>query len=126
MIKGQALADFTTEFIYSNVAEVTGTANSTEAVKAAGEREKKNSVPTKGDVDQWTLYMDDTSNDTVSRAGMMLISPLRHKIHYAIRFGFQASNNKVEYEAPIAGLRLIHKLEVRSVKIFSDSQLVVN
>ena len=40
----------------------------------------------------------------------MLISPKGHKIHCALCFGFQASNNKVEYEALIAGLRLAKEL----------------
>ena len=46
MIKGQALADFIAEFTYFNIVEVTGMTNSTEAAKAAGVREKENSVPT--------------------------------------------------------------------------------
>ena len=36
------------------------------------------------------------------------------------------SNNKTKYETLIAGLHLARKLQVRNVKIFSDSQLVVN
>ena len=51
MIKGQALVNFIVEFIYSNTAEVNGMTNSTEAAKAAGVREKENSVPTEGDVE---------------------------------------------------------------------------
>ena len=70
--------------------------------------------------------MDNTSNDTGSGAGMMLINPEGHKIHYAISFGFKASNNEVKYEALIAGLHLACELQVHNVKIFSDSQLVVN
>ena len=57
---------------------------------------------------------------------MMLINPERHKIYCAIHFGFKASNNKAEYEALIAGLCLTLKLQVHNVKIFNDSQLVVN
>ena len=57
---------------------------------------------------------------------MMLISPEGHKIHYAICFGFKASNNEAEYEALIAGLRLSRELQVRNVKIFNGSQLLVN
>ena len=41
-------------------------------------------------------------------------------MEYALRFGFQASNNEAEYEAVIAGLNLAHSMEVSS-----DSQLVV-
>ena len=98
-IKGQALADFIVECTYSNVAELTRMTNNTEAVKAAGVREKENSVATDGDAEKWTLYVDGASNDTWSGAGMMLISLERHKIHYAICFGFKVSNNKAEYEA---------------------------
>ena len=57
---------------------------------------------------------------------MMLISPKGHNIHCAIHFGFKASNNEAEYEALIAGLRLMLELQACNVKIFSDSQLVVN
>ena len=57
---------------------------------------------------------------------MMLISPEGHKIHYAICFGFKTSNNKAEYEALIAVLRLTRDLQAYNVKIFSDSHLVVN
>ena len=70
--------------------------------------------------------MDDASNDTRSGAGMMLISPEEHKIHYAISFGFKASNNEAEYEALIVGLRLTCELQVPKMKVFSNSQLVVN
>ena len=48
-IKGQAFADFISEFTYSNATEVTGTTSNTEAVKAARVREKENSIPTEGD-----------------------------------------------------------------------------
>ena len=56
----------------------------------------------------------------------MLISPEGHKIHYAILFGFKVSNNEAEYETMIVGLRLTPELQVHNVKIFSNSQLVVN
>ena len=112
-IKGQALAEFT----YSNAAKITGMANSIEAAKATKVREKKNSVPTEWDAELWTLYVDSASNDTGSKAGIMLINPEGHKIHCAIRFGFKALNNK----ALIAGLHLAREMEVRNVKFFNDS-----
>ena len=125
-IKGQVLADFIAEFTYSNAVEVTGMANSTKPTKAIVVREKEKSIHTKGDIELWTLYVDSASNDTRSRAVMMLISPKGHKIHSAIHFGFKASNNEAKYEALIMGLRHTRELQVRNVKIFSDSQLAVN
>ena len=56
----------------------------------------------------------------------MLINPEGHKIHCAIHFGFKSSNNKAEYEALIAGLCLARELQVHNVKIFNNSELVVN
>ena len=109
-IKGQAIVNCITEFTYSNTVEVTGMTNSTEIVKAAGVKEKENSVPVEGDAEQWTPYVDGTSNDIGSRASMMLISPKGHKIHYAICFGFKASNNEAEYEALIASISLAREL----------------
>ena len=43
----------------------------------------------------------------------------------ALRFGFKAFNNEAEYEALIAGLELAKEIKVKSLDIFSDSQLVV-
>ena len=57
---------------------------------------------------------------------MMLISPEGHKIHCALRFRFQASNNEAEYEALIVGLCLTRELQASNLRIYSDSQLVVN
>ena len=61
--------------------------------------------------------MDDTSNDTGSRAGIMLISPEGHKIH----FGFKVSNNEAEYEALIAGLHLAKEQQACNIQIYSNS-----
>ena len=57
---------------------------------------------------------------------MMLINPKGHKIHCTLHFGFQASNNEAEYEALIVGLRLARALRVSNLKVYNDSQLVVN
>ena len=46
-------------------------------------------------------------------------------VEYALRFGFQASNNEAEYEAVIVGLNLAHSMKAYQLEICSDSQLVV-
>ena len=46
-------------------------------------------------------------------------------MEYTLRFGFQASNNKAEYDAVIAGLNLALSMEADQLEICSDSQLVV-
>ena len=69
--------------------------------------------------------MDGSSNDGGSGAGLIPVSPEGHRMNYALRFGFKASNNEAEYEALIAGLELAKEMKVESLDIFSDSQLVV-
>ena len=69
--------------------------------------------------------MDGSSNDGGSGASLILVSPEGHRIHYALRFGFKASNNEVEYEALIEELELAKEMKVKSLDIFSDSQLIV-
>ncbi|KAM2591859.1 hypothetical protein TB2_044196 [Malus domestica] len=59
-------------------------------------------------------------------AGLVLTTPDKVAMEYALRFKFKASNNEAEYEAIIAGLRLAKHLGVKRIDIFSDSQLVVN
>ena len=50
----------------------------------------------------------------------------RGKIHCALHFGFQASNNEAEYEVLITVLRLVKELKANILKVYNDSQLVVN
>ncbi|KAM2274238.1 hypothetical protein ACFX1S_044068 [Malus domestica] len=57
--------------------------------------------------------------------GLVLTTPNKVAMKYALRFKFKASNNEAEYEAFLAGLRLAKHLGVKRIDIFSDS-LVVN
>ena len=69
--------------------------------------------------------MDGSSNNGGSGANLILVSLEGHQIHCALRFKFKASSNKAEYEALITGLELAKEMKVKSLDIFSDSQLVV-
>ena len=46
-------------------------------------------------------------------------------MEYALRFGFQASNNEAKYEVVIFGLNLAHSMEADQLQVCSNSQLVV-
>ena len=103
-IKGQVLADFVMEFTSAEPAE---------------------NAQTMTDLLIWKLSVDGASNAQGSGAGLILTSPEGINIEYALRFGFQASNNESEYEAIISGLNLAHSLEIDQLEVYSDSQLVV-
>ena len=48
------------------------------------------------------------------------------KLERSLRLGFRASNNEAEYEALLAGLRVVKILGATEVEIYSDSRLVVS
>ena len=73
-----------------------------EVMKIVDTRNSEDSTTNREDTKQWVLYVDATSNENGSGAGMMFISPEGYKIHYTLRFGFTTSNNEVVYEALIA------------------------
>ncbi|XP_052203478.1 uncharacterized protein LOC127808828 [Diospyros lotus] len=91
-IKGQVLADFLAEF--------------------TGPVEKP--APLTSSI--WELFINGSSNEHGSGAGVLLISLEGHKM---------ATNNEAEYEALLAVLRLEKEVKAERLKIFSDSQLVV-
>ena len=69
--------------------------------------------------------MDGASNEGGSGAGIVMTRSEGHRMYCPIWFGFEASNNEVEYKALLAGLRLAQGLKVTHLHIFSESQLVV-
>ena len=77
------------------------------------------------DLPIWRLSVNGAANAQGSGAGLILTSPEGIDTEYALRFGFQASNNEAEYEAVIAGLNLAHFMEADQLEVSSDSQLVV-
>ncbi|KAL5551203.1 hypothetical protein UlMin_001379 [Ulmus minor] len=105
-IKGQALADFIAEFTYTP--------------------EMSEKLMTQTQNSQWKLYVDGSSTETSSGAGIILVSPDGVKLSCAIRFKFKATNNQAEYEALLSGLRLAKELSAWHLTIYSDSQLVVS
>ena len=103
-IKGQILADFIMEF-------------------TSGEPTKTAQLAS--DLPIWRLSVDGAANAHGNGAGLILTSPDGIGVEYALRFGFQASNNEAEYEVVIVGLNLAHSMEADQLEVCSDSQLVV-
>nr|GEW96650.1 reverse transcriptase domain-containing protein [Tanacetum cinerariifolium] len=54
----------------------------------------------------WNLFTNKSSYTDGSRAGLVLTNPEGMEFTYALRFKFDTINNKAEYEALIAGLRI--------------------
>ncbi|XP_028051257.1 uncharacterized protein LOC114255915 [Camellia sinensis] len=72
------------------------------------------------------LDEDGASNRHGAGLGIVLISPDSLIIEQVVNLGFPASNNETEYEALLAGLKLVLRMKATEFMVYSDSQLVVN
>ncbi|XP_074327047.1 uncharacterized protein LOC141664986 [Apium graveolens] len=99
-IKGQALADFVLEFDEEIDDKAIVPAKPTP--QESHQDEKKQELPHPW----WTLHVDGVVNNSGSGAGIVLITPEGHRLMSAIHFKFYATNNDVEYEVLINGLKL--------------------
>ena len=77
----------------------------------------------------WCMYFDGMANHSGYRIGVLLISPHGDHIPKSVQLGFSdrhpATNNIVEYEACILGLKTTLELRIRQMKVFGDSNLVL-
>src|SRR5436190_21924994 len=77
------------------------------------------------------MYFDGASR-TVPRAGLVagvgvvFISPQDHIIPCAFSLTEPCTNKVAEYNALLIGLQLAHRLGVRKLQAYGDSELVVN
>ena len=55
-----------------------------------------------------------------------MVGPSKIRIKYVVKLKYNATNNAAEYEALITGLKLAIEVRTENLKIYSDSQLVVN
>ena len=58
--------------------------------------------------------------------GLVLISPEKIIIEKSLRLDFSATNNEAEYEALLMRITMVQRMSGKSIKIFSDSRLVVS
>ncbi|CAA0817430.1 RNase H family protein, partial [Striga hermonthica] len=59
-------------------------------------------------------------------AGIVLANPENRLFCHSVKFLFPATNNEAEYEALLSVLDLAGSMNVKQLKVFSDSQLLVN
>ena len=73
----------------------------------------------------WRVYVDGAANQRGSGVRLVVISHDKIIIKNSLRLGFTTTNNEAEYEALLVGMTIVQKMGGKTVKIFSDSILVV-
>ena len=72
------------------------------------------------------MYFDESLNLDGAGVGVFFILSLRDKLRYVLRLHFRASNNTVEYEVALHGLRIAIELGIKCLQVYGDSTLVIN
>ncbi|XP_077225651.1 uncharacterized protein LOC143858820 [Tasmannia lanceolata] len=123
-IKSQVLADFIVEF--TPPATEPAVMEKTKAPTGQTAHEDMGLGPPEqsGEI-HWTLHVDSSAGKAGRGAGVILHAPDLFTAEYALRLDFKASNNEADYEALLAGLSLATELGAGKLKVYSDSQLVV-
>jgi ribonuclease HI len=74
----------------------------------------------------WTMYFDGFKRVEGAGAGVVLTSPQGDTLKYVLQMSFpQASNNEAKYEALLHGMRMAKACVATRLKIFGDSNLMV-
>jgi ribonuclease HI len=84
------------------------------------ERRKRNYLP-----HIWTLCFDGSKSQEGSGARCILINPKGRRYFLSCRLEFKCTNNTVEYEALVQGLKKAIDLGVKEFKVFRDSEIIV-
>jgi ribonuclease HI len=115
VIKSKALAEFTAEWTDPFADEPP---------------EVELTLPGEEALGLWVMHFNGAFNLPGVGAGAVLTSPSRDKLFYAVQLYFRpernVSNNIVEYEGLLAGLRAVNALGIKRLIVKGDSQLVVN
>ena len=115
-IKGQVLADLVAKFTEPEIEELPSEGNMDE--KLVGTISQY-CLPT------WEVYVDGASNQKGSGVGLVLMSPKKVVIEKSLRLDFSATNNEAECETLLEGMAMVQRMGGKSIKLFSDSRLVV-
>ena len=100
-IKAQALADFIVEFTFPDEDRLTN------------------------EVERWTIHIDGSSAQKMSRVGVVITTPGGEVLKYEVQLKFLATNNEAEYEGILTGLRLGKALGAKNLLVQNDSKLVI-
>ena len=75
---------------------------------------------------EWKIYINRASSAQGSGVGIVIRGPNKVKIKYAVQLKYNATNNAAEYEALLTGLKLAIEVRAEHLKVYFNSQLVVN
>ena len=73
----------------------------------------------------WKMYFDGASNALGHSIGVVLISPDKTHCPFTVKLNFDYTNNVAEYEACVMGLQAAVERNIKKLKVYGDSALVI-
>ena len=73
----------------------------------------------------WTFHFDGETSREGNEVGVLLISPTVKLVPFSFKLEYDATNNVEECEALLLGLQIAKNMNIQSLKVFGDSELVV-
>jgi ribonuclease HI len=76
------------------------------------------------DAEAWTVFCDGSWGTFDAGAAAVLVAPSKVRTCYAARLDFSCTNNNVEYEALLLGLRKLKAMGIRRAILKTNSQVI--
>ena len=115
-IKGQAIAKLLAQFLGEDISQITDEVLG-EVAEVACLKENKC---------LWEMTVDGSSIFTSKGAGIVLANGENEVISMSFKLDFLCSNNAAKYEAYLTGLTIAQEMEIKRLKVWGDSNLVVS
>jgi hypothetical protein len=74
----------------------------------------------------WKMFFDGASSRLSIGAGVVFISPTQETISLSYKIEFKITNNVVEYEALVFGLRAAKDMKIEELAVFGNAKLIVH
>ena len=69
----------------------------------------------------WTMYFDGASSKEGLGVGVVFVSPKKNTFRYSFTLNFSCTNNIVEYEAFLLGLKVATHHGIKNLHVIGDS-----
>jgi ribonuclease HI len=73
----------------------------------------------------WKMFFDGASSSVGAGVGVVLVSPWQETISLSYKLEFEATNNVVEYEALVLGMRAAKEMGIKEVVVLGDAELII-
>ena len=72
------------------------------------------------------MYFDGANSKEGSGAGIVFVSPNKNTFRYSFSLNFTCTNNVVEYEALLLGLKVVAHHRIKKIHVIGDFEMIIS